>query len=108
MLVVIGERSFATELIAIAPSVRLVRQPRSCPKDVKLSAGVTYRGYGVDRRVFQFLDGSDKPCLPCRGPEDTSVASNRGKKSKGKHEVEHAATVEFPRPLTDPWIRVSS
>ena len=34
--------------------------------------------------------------------------SNRGKKSKGKHEVEHAPTVKFPRPLTDPWIRVSS
>ena len=108
MLEVIDERSYASELIAIAPSVGLVRQPRSCPIDGKPSAGVNYPGYRVDRRVFQLLDGSDNPCLPSRGPENTSVASNRGKKSKGKHEVEHAATVEFPRPLTDPWIRVSS
>ena len=108
MKVIIAEWSGAPELISISSGVRLVRQPVSCPIDGMPSAGVNHPGYGEGRRVFQFFDGSRNTRLPCRGPENTSVAGNRGNKCKGKQKKEHALAGEFLGPLTHPWIKVSS
>ena len=89
------------ELVPIAPSVGLVRQPGAGRRDPVPRVGVPGLGSAEHYGVSYLLDGCGDPSLPSRGPEHSTVARNRCKEGKEwkQEREEHVANSRFLKPL---------